>query len=297
MNTKCGYVTIAGRPNVGKSTLLNALLGQKLSIINSKPQTTRKRVLGILSEENYQIIFIDTAGIIEPKYLMQQTMMEQMTASVDDADVLLVVFEAGKDFRVEFENDVLEKIKKSSAHKIAVINKIDGSNQKELELQVEKIKNLEITTEIIPISALKNFNIEPLRKRIVELLPEHPKMYPDDDISTENVRFFVTEIIREKILELYDEEIPYSIEVVIEDYKERDNGKDFISASIITERASQKGILIGKKGAAIKKLGELSRKSVEDFTGKEVFLELRVKVEENWRQNEKYLKRYGYTEE
>jgi len=294
---RTGYVAILGLPNSGKSTLLNALLGQKLSIITSKPQTTRKRILGILSEENYQIIFLDTPGILAPSYLLQEKMMEDVKISLDDADVIVVILDVNEDplgeilFAREF---VKEEVVKSKKPKLLILNKIDLIKQEkanELIRHFESKKNFE---EVIPVSAAKNFNIQRVKEEIISLLPEGPKLFPDEQITDENERFFVSEIIREKILELYSDEIPYSCEVLIVDFKEREEGKDFISAEIIIERDSQKAIIIGKGGAAIKKLGQVAREAVEGFLEREVFLELRVKVRKKWRSDENLLKSFGY---
>lgn len=280
-NHRTGYAAILGLPNSGKSTLLNVLLGQKLSIITSKPQTTRKRILGILSEEDYQIIFLDTPGILSPSYLLQEKMMEDVKTSLDDADVILLVIDVAEDPLGEIllnQEFISESVLKSSKPKLLVINKVDLSNQEkvtELLKHFEKRKSFE---EIIPISAALNFNIQRVKEEIVRFLPEGPKLFPDDQVTDANERFFVSEIIREKILEHYRDEIPYSSEVLIIEFKEREEGKNFISAEIVVERDSQKAIIIGKGGTAIKKLGQAARESIEEFLQKDVFLELRVKV-------------------
>ncbi len=300
MNHKSGYAAIIGLPNAGKSTLMNGLLGQKVSIITSKPQTTRKNILGILSEEDYQIIFLDTPGILKPNYLLQEKMMEFVNQSTKDADVLIFIADLGDDpkgsklFKEEFVQNILSKNKKP---KILLLNKIDLTNQENV---IELIKEFETSNnfkKIIPISASLKFNLTEVTNSIVELIPEGPKYYPDDIVADESERFFVSEIIREKVLELYQEEIPYSCEVLINEFKERDDNKNFISAEIIVERESQKGIIIGKQGAAIKSLGEKSRQAIEEFLQHPVFLELRVKVNNKWRSDEKQLKSFGYTKE
>lgn len=297
-NHRTGYAAILGLPNSGKSTLLNALLGQKLSIITAKPQTTRKRILGILSEEDYQIIFLDTPGILSPSYLLQEKMMEDVKTSLDDADVILLVIDVAEDPLGEIllnQEFISESVLKSSKPKLLVINKVDLSNQEkvsELLKHFEKRKSFE---EIIPISAALNFNIQRVKEEIVRFLPEGPKLFPDDQVTDANERFFVSEIIREKILEHYRDEIPYSSEVLIIEFKEREEGKNFISAEIVVERDSQKAIIIGKGGTAIKKLGQAARESIEEFLQKDVFLELRVKVRRKWRSDENMLKSFGYS--
>lgn len=297
-NHRTGYAAILGLPNSGKSTLLNVLLGQKLSIITSKPQTTRKRILGILSEEDYQIIFLDTPGILSPSYLLQEKMMEDVKTSLDDADVILLVIDVAEDPLGEIllnQEFISESVLKSTKPKLLVINKVDLSNQEkvsELLKHFEKRKSFE---EIIPISASLNFNIQRVKEEIVRFLPEGPKLFPDDQVTDANERFFVSEIIREKILENYRDEIPYSSEVLIIEFKEREEGKNFISAEIVVERDSQKAIIIGKGGTAIKKLGQAARESIEEFLQKDVFLELRVKVRKKWRSDENLLKSFGYS--
>jgi GTP-binding protein Era len=295
---KAGYVVILGLPNSGKSTLLNALLGQKLSIITSKPQTTRKRILGILSEENYQIIFLDTPGILSPSYLLQEKMMEDVRISLDDADVIVLIIDANEDpFAQALQNQefVKEKVFKSKRPKLLVLNKVDLITQDKVNDLIKHFESQNLFEEVIPISASQNFNILRVKEEISRFLSEGPKLFPDDQVTDENERFFVSEIIREKILELYRDEIPYSCEVLIVEFKERETSKHFISAEIVIERDSQKAIIIGKGGAAIKKLGEVSRKSIEEFLQREIFLELRVKVRKKWRSDENLLKSFGYT--
>ncbi len=300
MNHKSGYAAIIGLPNAGKSTLMNGLLGQKVSIITSKPQTTRKNILGILSEEDYQIIFLDTPGILKPNYLLQVKMMEFVGQSIKDADVIIFIVDLGNDreakklFKEVFAANILEKNKKP---KILLLNKIDLSTQETTVELIKKFEDEKKFNKVIPISASQNFNLIEVRNSIVELLPEGPKYYPEDIVANENERFFVSEIIREKVLEQYQEEIPYSIEVVINDFKEREDKKNFIRAEIVVERDSQKGIIIGKQGAAIKKLGEKSREAIEEFLQHPVFLELRVKVGNKWRSDEKQLKSFGYSKD
>lgn len=295
---KTGYVAILGLPNSGKSTLLNALLGQKLSIITSKPQTTRKRILGILSEVNYQIIFLDTPGILSPSYLLQEKMMEDVKISLDDADVNVLIIDVKDDRHAEklfAQEFVIENISKSNSPKLLVLNKIDLITQEKVNELIKHFESQKIFEEIIPISAAQNFNVLRVREEIIRFLPEGPKLFPDEQLTDESERYFVSELIREKLLELYQDEIPYSCEVLIADFKEREANKDFISAEIVVERDSQKAIIIGKGGAAIKKLGQVARESIEEFLQKEVFLELRVKVRKKWRSDENLLKSFGYS--
>ncbi len=298
MKTKSGYVAIIGKPNVGKSTLLNALLKQKLSITTNKPQTTRKSILGILSEEGYQIIFLDTPGILKPDYMLQEKMMNFVFQSVRDADVILFLTDAESDAKnlTILDDDTVKKILNfTKVRKILVINKMDLSCKAKIDQIKKRYTDLSFFDKVIEVSATLEKNLDILQETIINYLPEHPKYFPDDIIAQENERFFVSEIIREKILELYKDEIPYSCETVIEEFKERNENKDFISATIFVERETQKQIIIGKNGKAIKKLGEISRKAIEDFLQKEIYLELRVKVKENWRTNEKFLKYFGYS--
>ncbi len=298
MAIKSGYVSIIGKPNVGKSTLLNALLGQKLSITNPKPQTTRKKILGIYSDEEHQVVFADTPGILKPDYLLQEKMLEYITNAIKDADVLLVIIDISADKEgkqtLNDENviSILDKVKKP---KLLVINKIDLSIDEEVKHLIKRVEATGKFNKIIPVSALLSFNIQSVLNSIFELIPEHPKYFPDDQVTDENERFFVSEIIREKILEIYHEEIPYSVEVVIEDFKERAGRKDFIQVAIFVERESQKPIIIGKEGKAIKELGETARKDIEAFLDRPVFLDLRVKVKAKWRSDPKSLKNFGYT--
>jgi GTP-binding protein Era len=297
MNHKSGYVAILGLPNAGKSTLLNALLGQKIAITNKKPQTTRKKILGILSDKNYQVIFLDTPGILSPSYLLQEKMMEEVTLSANDADVILLLIDVKKDalgretFNQKFVMKILDKGKRKI---VLLLNKIDLIHQNEAVRLLEHFESLNKFNAVIPISATLIFNLDKLRETIVDELPEGPSYYPEDIVADENERFFVSEIVREKILELYREEIPYSVEVLISEFKEREENKDFISAEIVVERDTQKAIIIGKGGTAIKKLGKIAREAVEDFLQREVFLELRVKVRKNWRSDENLLKQFGY---
>jgi GTP-binding protein Era len=300
MNHKSGYVAILGLPNAGKSTLLNALLGQKIAITNKKPQTTRKKILGILSNKNYQIIFLDTPGILSPSYLLQEKMMEEVAQSVNDADVILILIDVKKDpsgsqtFNQKF---VIENLNNSKRKIVVLLNKIDLIQQNDTVKLLEHFESMNKFKAVIPISATEISNLDRLLETIVDELPAGPSYYPEDIVADENERFFVSEIIRENILELYREEIPYSVEVLISEFKEREENKDFISAEIVVERDTQKAIIIGKGGAAIKKLGQIAREAVEDFLQREVFLELRVKVRKNWRSDENLLNQFGYKSE
>jgi len=295
---KSGYAALLGLPNAGKSTLLNTLLGQKISITNLKPQTTRKRILGIFSEENFQVIFIDTPGILDPAYLLQEKMMHDVKLSGRDADVIVLLLDVEVDpagNRALNNSYVKENILKSPVKKILVLNKVDLLPQEKVKIILEHFNKSGKFDEIIPLSALQNFNTQKLLQTINEFLPEGPKFYPDDIVAEQNERFFVTELIRETILEQYREEVPYSCEVLIAEFKERENSKDYISAEIVVEKESQKAIIIGKQGAAIKILGLAARESIEEFLERDVFLELRVKVRKKWRSNENFLKSFGYT--
>jgi len=295
---KSGYAALLGLPNAGKSTLLNTLLGQKISITNLKPQTTRKRILGILSEENFQVIFIDTPGILDPAYLLQEKMMHDVKLSGRDADVIVLLLDVETDpagNKALNNSYVKENILKAPVKKILVLNKVDLLPQEKVKIILEHFNKSGKFDEIIPLSALQNFNTQKLLQTINEYLPEGPKFYPDDIVAEQNERFFVTELIRETILEQYREEVPYSCEVLIAEFKERENSKDYISAEIVVEKESQKAIIIGKQGAAIKILGQAARESIEEFLEREVFLELRVKVRKKWRSSESFLKSFGYT--
>ena len=295
---KSGYAALLGLPNAGKSTLLNTLLGQKISITNLKPQTTRKRILGILSEENFQVIFIDTPGILDPAYLLQEKMMHDVKLSGRDADVIVLLLDVEVDpagNKALNNSYVKENILKAPVKKILVLNKVDLLPQEKVKIILEHFNKSGKFDEIIPLSALQNFNTQKLLQTINEYLPEGPKFYPDDIVAEQNERFFVTELIRETILEQYREEVPYSCEVLIAEFKERENSKDYISAEIVVEKESQKAIIIGKQGAAIKILGQAARESIEEFLEREVFLELRVKVRKKWRSSESFLKSFGYT--
>ncbi|MCK9280867.1 MAG: GTPase Era [Melioribacteraceae bacterium] len=294
MCVKAGFVSIVGKPNAGKSTLLNALLGQKLSIISNKPQTTRKRILGIISEPDHQVVFYDTPGILNPEYLLQERMLDYILYSAKDSDILLFMIDITEDDARIFENETIKNLLNNDLKKILIINKIDISNDIRVQNLIDVNKKNSLFDDVIAISATAGFNINSVMEKILEYLPEHPKYYPDDQLTDENERFYVSEIIREKIFEMYRDEIPYSTEVVIEEFKERENAKDYISASIIIERDSQKPIIIGNKGESIKKLGRKSREEIEKFLEREVYLELFVKVKEKWRSNPYQLKNFGY---
>ena len=289
---KAGFVNIIGNPNVGKSTLMNALVGERISIITSKSQTTRHRIMGIVNGEDFQIVYSDTPGVLKPNYRLQESMMEASTSALKDADVLLYVTDTIESYDKNI--DFLEKAKQSGIPTFLIINKIDLlSSQEALEALVEKWKTILPDAEIVPICALEKFNIEQLLVRIKELLPDSPPYFDKDALTDRPARFFVNEIIREKILENYDKEIPYSTEVVVEQFHEEDNLIK-IHATIYVERESQKGIIIGKRGAMLKKVGMAARTEIEAFFEKKVFLELFVKVEKDWRNKDKQLKLFGY---
>lgn len=297
MKHRAGYAAIIGLPNSGKSTLLNCFLGQKLSIVSHKPQTTRRRIAGILSEPEYQVVFLDTPGILNPEYLLQKTMLEWVRFAIADADVMLLLLDAKEDPGGDklFANDFLAaELPKLNTPVVLVVNKIDLIEQSKAADILQKFSSSDKFRHVIPVSALHGFNKDTLLEAILGFFPEHPKYYEEDIVSDEMERFFVTEIIREKIFELYEDEIPYSSEVEIEEFKEREGPKDYIRAAINIERASQKGIIIGNKGDAIKKLGLAARKAIEEFHGKEVFLELYVRVAEKWRTNERMIRKFGY---
>lgn len=289
---KAGFVNIIGNPNVGKSTLMNALVGERISIITSKSQTTRHRIMGIVNGEDFQIVYSDTPGVLKPNYRLQESMMEASTSALKDADVLLYVTDTVESYDKNI--DFLEKAKQSGIPTFLIINKIDLlSSQEALEALVEKWKTILPDAEIVPICALEKFNIEQLLVRIKELLPDSPPYFDKDALTDRPARFFVNEIIREKILENYDKEIPYSTEVVVEQFQEEAKLIK-IHATIYVERESQKGIIIGKRGAMLKKVGMAARTEIEAFFEKKVFLELFVKVEKDWRNKDKQLKLFGY---
>lgn len=288
---KSGFVNIIGNPNVGKSTLMNALVGEKLSIITSKAQTTRHRIMGIVSGEDFQIVYSDTPGILKPSYKLQESMMKFVTGAVADADVILYVTDTVE--RGERSAEIIDRIRQSGVPAIVVINKIDLTTPEALEALVDKWQGELPEARIVPASAKENFNIEGLFKTILDLLPEGPAFYPKDTLTDKTLRFFASEIIREKILRNYDKEIPYSCEIEIEEYRE-EPGIDRISAVIYVARNSQKGILIGHKGEKLKKVGRQAREELEEFLRKKVFLQLFVKVSEDWRNDQRQLRRFGY---
>lgn len=288
---KAGFVNIIGNPNVGKSTLMNAFVGERLSIITSKAQTTRHRILGIVNGDNFQVLLSDTPGIIKPAYQLQESMMDFVKSAFEDADVLLYIVELGEK---ELKDDAFfNKITSSKTPVLLLINKIDKGNEvllkEAMELWQEKVPN----AEIFAISALENFGVTEVFKRIIELLPASPAFYPKDQLTDKPERFFVNETIREKILMHYKKEIPYSVEIETEEFFEDENIIR-IRAVIMVERDSQKGIIIGHKGASLKRVGMESRKDLEKFFGKQIHLETYVKVNKNWRSNTRQLRRFGY---
>ena len=291
MEHKAGFVNIIGNPNVGKSTLMNALMGEKLSIITHKAQTTRHRILGILNEEDYQIVFSDTPGIIKPAYKLQESMMNFVYSAFKDADVLIYMVEMGE--KALKDEAFFEKIKNTKIPLLLLVNKIDLSQQEEVEKQINHWKEQVPNAEILPISALNKFNIDKILERIIEILPVSPAYYDKDAITDKPKRFFVSESIREKILKHYKKEVPYSVEVEVEEFEDE---KDIIRirAIIFVMRESQKGIIIGHKGAGIKRIGTEARKDLERFFDKKIFLETVVKVKKNWRDDDRQLKSFGY---
>ena len=288
---KAGFVNIVGNPNVGKSTLMNRLVGEKISIITSKSQTTRHRIKGIVNTDDYQIVFSDTPGVVKPSYKMQEYMLEFSKSALVDADIILYVTDVVEN--IEKNLDFIDKVNKSDIPVLLVINKIDLTTQEKLEALFDKWKSLIPRAEIFPLSATENFNVDNLYKRIVELLPEGEPFFPKDELTELPSRFFVNEIIREKILQYYDKEVPYSVEVEVEEFKE-DDKRINIMAVIYVERSSQKGIIIGSQGEALKKVGTQARLDIEAFFGKKVFLNLYVKVLKDWRNKDSELKNFGY---
>ena len=291
---KSGFVNIVGNPNVGISTLMNALVGERISIITSKAQTTRHRILGIVNGEDFQIVYSDTPGVLKPNYRLQESMLSFSNSALTDADVLLYVTDIFDNH--EKNKEFVEKVNFNEAPVILIINKIDLTDQTKLEELVERWKSVLPKAEIFPISATEKFNIDPLFNRILSLLPVSPPFFEKDQLTDKPARFFVTEIIREKILLNYEKEIPYSVEVEVEQFKEEEN-LIRINALIYVERDSQKGIIIGKGGKSLKKVGSEARKDIESFFEKKVFLELYVKVEKDWRNKEIKLKGFGYKPE
>lgn len=288
---KSGFVNIVGNPNVGKSTLMNRLVGERISIITSKAQTTRHRIMGIVNTDDMQIVYSDTPGVLRPNYKLQESMLNFSQSALGDADVLLYVTDVVE--TIDKNNEFLARVQSIECPVLLLINKIDQTNQPELEKLVAQWKELLPKAEIIPISALSNFNIDYVKRRVEELMPDSPPYFEKDALTDKPARFFVTEIIREKILLYYQKEIPYAVEVVVELFKE-DDELIHIKALIIVERDTQKGIIIGHQGQALKKVGAMARKDIERFFGKKVFLEMFVKVEKDWRNRDNILKNFGY---
>lgn len=291
---KAGFVNIVGNPNVGKSTLMNQLVGERISIATFKAQTTRHRIMGIVNTEDCQIVFSDTPGVLKPNYKMQEMMLAFSESALKDADILLYVTDVVEN--PEKNIDFLDKVKQLPIPVILLINKIDESNQKELGTIVTKWHSLLPNAEILPISAKNKFGVELLMKRIKELLPESPAYFDKDQLTDKPAKFFVSEMIREKILLYYDKEIPYSVEVRVEQFKETDTSIH-INAVIYVERDSQKGIIIGHQGIALKKVSSEARKALEKFFGKKIFLETFVKVDKDWRSSQRELDSFGYNPE
>jgi GTP-binding protein Era len=291
MAHKSGFVNIIGNPNVGKSTIMNVLVGERLSIITKKMQTTRHRIKGIVSGNDFQIVYSDTPGILKPNYRLQESMMKYVATALIDADVILYVTDVVE--KQDKNNEYLEKIRRSNAPVIVLINKIDLSNQEEVLKLYHYWNDLLPAADILAISATEKFNVAPVFDRILELLPEGPPYFPKDELTDRNERFFVTEIIREKILLNYEKEVPYSVEVEVEEFKDEEKLLS-VRCVIHVARDSQKGIIIGHQGKALKKVGTQARKDIEEFFGKKVFLELYVKVTKDWRDKESSLDKFGY---
>lgn len=288
---KAGFVNIVGNPNAGKSTLMNALVGERISIITSKAQTTRHRIMGIVNGENFQVVYSDTPGIIRPKYKMQEGMMQFVGMALQDADILLLVIDLTDDELIE--EGMYKRIKGAKIPVLVLLNKTDLVSKEKIEQVASFWKNELPASEIIPVSALKEENTALVFDRILALLPEHPAYFDKDELTDKPERFFVSEIVREKILLQYEQEIPYSCEVVVEEFKEGETLVK-IRANIFVSRESQKGILLGHQGKAIKKLGTAARLDIEKFLQKKVFLELFIKVDKDWRNSDRELKRFGY---
>ena len=288
---RSGFVNIVGNPNVGKSTLMNLLVGERVSIITSKAQTTRHRIMGIVNTPELQIVYSDTPGVLSPNYKLQESMLEFSESALGDADVLLYVTDTVE--TADKNEFFLERVRGVKCPVLLLINKVDLTTQSELEALVERWHQELPEAEIIPLSALNNFNVQPLKKRIESLIPPSPPYFEKDALTDKPARFFVTEIIREKILLYYQKEIPYSVEVVVEAFREEE-ARIHIQALIIVERDSQKGIIIGHKGVALKKVGSMARRDMERFFEKKIFLELFVKVEKDWRNRDNLLRAYGY---
>jgi GTP-binding protein Era len=290
MAHQSGFVNIIGKPNVGKSTLINALTGEKISIITHKAQTTRQRIIGIVNDENYQIVFSDTPGILQPHYKLQEAMMREVQSAFEDADILLYLVEIGETTEQE---EVINKIKETKIPVIVVINKIDLTDQPTLEAKILQWQQVFPDADIIPVSALRKANLQSVFASILAKLPESPAYYDKDALTDKTTRFFVAEKIREKILLNYRKEIPYSVEIAVDQYKETE-GLIHIIAYIFVARESQKAIILGHQGLAIKRVGTQSRIELEEWLGKKIFLELSVKVVKDWRNSENELKKFGY---
>jgi GTP-binding protein Era len=291
MEHRSGYVNIIGKPNVGKSTLMNAMVGEKLSIITSKAQTTRHRIQGIVNHKDYQVVFSDTPGLLEPNYKLQEAMLKAARSALVDADIILYMTEAGDP--PPAEDPILQKLGKLKIPVLVVINKIDLSNQDAVKADIDRWNSVLPSAEKIPISALERFNVDFVFQRILHHLPESPPYYPKDALTDKSERFLAGEMIREKILLHYKQEVPYAVEVEIEAFKE-DEKMIRISSLIYVERESQKGILIGNEGKALKRVGREARVEMETFFQKKVFLEMKVKVKKDWRNNERQIKKFGY---
>lgn len=290
MSHKAGFVSIVGKPNAGKSTLMNALVGEKISIITPKAQTTRHKILGIVNDDDYQIIFSDTPGVIKPHYGLQESMMSFVKESLVDADLILFVTDINERYD---ESDIIEKLKATSSPIAVIVNKIDKSTEEFVKTKIDYWQQALNPKAIFAVSALKAHNVEAVMQFVMDNLPEHPAYYDKETLTDKTERFFVSEMIREKIFKLYEKEIPYSTEVIITAFKEEPNITR-ISAEIIVERDSQKNILIGKGGEMLKKVGTYARKDMEEFLQKKIFLEMFVKVIADWRNRKNYLKRFGY---
>ena len=293
MSHKSGFVNIIGNPNVGKSTITNLMVERKLSIISPKSQTTRHRILAITNGDNFQIVFSDTPGVLKPAHKLHKSMMNSVKITFEDADIIMYVVEY-KDYDLK-DSNLQRKISSTKVPLLLVINKIDSIDQQKLENEVRLWKKKLPNAEVWPISAIENFNVDELKNRLIEILPNGPKYFPDDQISDKSERFFVNEIIREKILLYFSKEIPYSVEVTTDSFNEDENILK-ISSIIMVERESQKGIIIGHKGNALKKVGIKARTDLEKFFEKKVFLDLKVRLNKNWRSNDRELKKFGYNQ-
>lgn len=290
MDHKSGFVNIIGHPNVGKSTLMNALVGEKLSIITSKAQTTRHRIMGIVNGDDFQIVYSDTPGMVKPHYKLHESMMKFVDTAIEDADIFLLVTEKDD---APFEESFIARLNVLKRPVIALLNKVDLCTQEEVTVLLDKLKAQIPGAEVIPVSALHRFNLEKVFDTLLEKLPFSPAYYPKDELTDRSMRFFVSEIIREKILLYYKQEVPYSVEVAVDEYKEKES-ITLIVATIYVSRESQKAIILGHHGKSIKGLGMAARKDIEEFIESKVYLELRVKVNKNWRDDPQQLKRFGY---